>query len=160
MRKHFLANILFLTMVVSVSINSAAAHCEIPCGIYGDEMRFDMIEEHIATVEKSARMIVELSKEADKNYNQLVRWIANKEEHANYIQEIVSQYFLTQRVKMTDIQDDAAYQKYVRQLVLLHQMLVYAMKAKQSVDLVPVAQLRALLNEFGEIYLEHKHEKH
>ena len=24
----------------------ASAHCEIPCGIYGDEMRFDMIEEN------------------------------------------------------------------------------------------------------------------
>ena len=25
----------------------AEAHCQIPCGIYGDEMRFQMLEEHV-----------------------------------------------------------------------------------------------------------------
>jgi len=159
MRKRFLGGILFLALVVPPFINSVAAHCEIPCGIYEDEMRFDIIEEHIATIEKSMHMIMELSESAEKNYNQLVRWVINKEEHASYIQEIVSQYFLTQRVKIADADDDA-YQKYVRQVMLLHQMLVYAMKTKQSVDLTAVAQLRALLQEFEKIYLDHKHEKH
>jgi len=160
MRTRFLSSISFLVLLMSVSINSAAAHCEIPCGIYGDEMRFDMIEEHIATIEKSMQMIVELSKEAEKNHNQLVRWVINKEEHADYIQEIVSQYFLTQRIKIADPKDSDAYQKYVKQLVLLHHMLVYAMKTKQSIDLMHVARLRALLEEFEEVYLGHKHEKH
>jgi nickel superoxide dismutase len=33
-------------------VNNAAAHCEIPCGIYDDEMRINMVLEHIATIEK------------------------------------------------------------------------------------------------------------
>jgi len=160
MRKTCLGWTILLVLAIGLSVNSAAAHCEIPCGIYGDEMRFDMIEEHVATIEKSMQMIVELSKEAEKNHNQLVRWVINKEEHANYIQEIVSQYFLTQRIKIADTKDSHLYQKYVKQVALLHQMLVYAMKTKQSVDLMHIARLRALLEEFEEIYLDHKHEKH
>jgi nickel superoxide dismutase len=160
MKKTFLVWTILLVLIILVSVNSAGAHCEIPCGIYGDEMRFDMIEEHIATIEKSMEMIVDLSKEADKNYNQVVRWVLNKEEHANHIQEIVAQYFLTQRIKIVDAENDIAYQKYVKQVVLLHQMLVYAMKTKQSVDLMDVEQLRALLGKFEETYIGHKHEMH
>lgn len=143
--------------VLVVSINIAAAHCEIPCGIYGDEMRLDMIAEHITTVEKSITMIVELSKDTEANFHQLARWIVNKEEHANYIQDIVSQYFLTQRIAVPDPRDRAAQDKYVRQIQLLHQMLVHAMKTKQSVDLANVERLRSLLKEFREVYLQHKH---
>lgn len=159
MKKTFLGWTMLLVLASGLALNNASAHCEIPCGIYDDEMRFDMIEEHIATIEKSMQMIVALSKEADKNYNQLVRWVVNKEEHANHIQETVSQYFLTQRIKIADIENDDAYQKYIKQVVLLHQMLVYAMKTKQSVDFASIEQLRTLLGKFEATYLGHKHEK-
>jgi nickel superoxide dismutase len=159
MKKTFLVWTILLVLIILVSVNSAGAHCEIPCGIYGDEMRFDMIEEHIATIEKSMEMIVDLSKEADKNYNQVVRWVLNKEEHANHIQEIVAQYFLTQRIKIADAENDIAYQKYVKQVVLLHQMLVYTMKTKQSVDFANIERLRTLLGKFEETYLGNKRKK-
>ena len=38
------------------------AHCEIPCGIYGDDMRFEMMGEHIRTIEKSMNMIVSIER--------------------------------------------------------------------------------------------------
>ncbi len=145
---------LALLMLSAVCTKLSFAHCEIPCGIYDDQMRFEMIEEHIATIEKSMKMIVELSEEPDQNYNQIVRWITNKEDHADQLQEIVAQYFLTQRIKIADMSDKDAYQKYVRQIVLLHQMLVYAMKAKQSVDLSNIERLHALLEDFEGIYFE------
>jgi nickel superoxide dismutase len=148
-----------VALVFFAVAKNADAHCEIPCGIYGDEMRFDMIEEHISTIEKSVQMIAELSKEASKNYNQLVRWVVNKEEHARQIQEIVSQYFLTQRIKIADANDRDAYQKYLYQVALLHQMLVYTMKTKQSTDLANIEQLRSLIEKFEESYFGHEHEK-
>ena len=80
----------------TIFASHAMAHCEIPCGIYDDKMRISLLEEHIATIEKSMGMIMELDN--SKNSNQTVRWIMNKEEHANKFQEIVSQYFLTQRI--------------------------------------------------------------
>jgi nickel superoxide dismutase len=136
------------------------AHCEIPCGIYNDDLRIELLREHIQTIEKSMIQIVELSKSNPVDYNQLVRWIENKEEHANQLQEIVSQYFMTQRVKGADPKDGAAYEKYVAQLSLLHAMLVQAMKAKQTTDLEPVEKLKTLTGEFYEAYFGKAEKEH
>ncbi len=131
---------------------TAYGHCEIPCGIYNDELRFELIREDIQTIEKSVNQIIELSKASPVNYNQLVRWIDNKEEHADKIQNIVQQYFMTQRIKPVDPKDAPAHAAYVKQISLLHAMLVEAMKAKQTTDLGPVERLKALTNEFYEAY--------
>lgn len=151
------------SIVLSMSLlfaPPAFSHCEIPCGIYGDEMRFDMLEEHITTIEKCMKMVVLLSKEKDKNYNQIVRWVNNKEKHANYVQHIVYQYFMTQRVKPVDEKNTKEYKKYVKQITLLHQMLVYAMKAKQTTDLANVEKLRSLLASFRTAYSVPEGKKH
>ena len=130
----------------------AFAHCEIPCGIYGDAMRFDMIEENCQTIEKSMAKIKNLSLAGDKNYNQLVRWINNKEAHANNIQNIVTQYFMFQRIKpvMTDNAEDM--KAYNKKLILLHKMLVHAMKCKQTTDAGHVEKIRNLLDLFRRAY--------
>ncbi|MBW1698207.1 MAG: superoxide dismutase [Deltaproteobacteria bacterium] len=128
----------------------ASAHCEIPCGIYDDQLRVRQISEHATTIEKSMRKIMELSKATPVNYNQLVRWISNKETHATNIQHIVSQYFMTQRIK-PDVE------KYAEKLSVLHQMLIYAMKCKQGTELENVNKLRPLLKRFEDLYLSHNH---
>jgi len=134
------------------------AHCEVPCGIYNDSLRIALIKEHITTIEKSMKLIDQLSGEANPNYNQIVRWVMNKEEHAEKIQEIVSQYFLHQRIKITDPADEAAYNKYLRQLTLLHQLSVYSMKTKQTTDLKFIEKLRETVNDFEKSYfLTHKY---
>jgi nickel superoxide dismutase len=128
------------------------SHCEIPCGIYDDPLRMKLIDEHIGTIEKSMRQITELSRAKEKNYNQIVRWVGNKEKHAGEIQHIVTQYFMTQRVKPADPADAAKHEKYVAQLTLLHRMLVHAMKAKQTTDLAHVEALRSLSAQFKSVY--------
>ena len=134
------------------------AHCEIPCGIYNDSLRITMIYEDITTIEKAMNGIIELSKEATPNYNQIVRWVVTKEAHAEKIQEIVSQYFLHQRIKVTDPSDQIAYDKYVKSLTLLHKILVDAMKTKQTTDLSFIEELRETVHEFEEVYfLGHTH---
>jgi nickel superoxide dismutase len=125
------------------SATPASSHCEIPCGIYDDHMRIHLLEEHVTTMEKSMKKIVEL-KDAG-NGNQHVRWIMNKEAHADKFQEIVSQYFLTQRITMDQKQ-------YPEKLQALHQMLVYAMKCKQTTDLQHIAKLKELVQSFSELY--------
>lgn len=135
---------------VIFTASTALSHCEIPCGIYDDHMRVHMIEEHITTIEKSMKQITSLQKEKPINYNQLVRWIMNKEDHANKLQEIVTQYFMTQRIKMDT-------KNYEKKVTLLHQMLVYAMKCKQTTDLSNTQKLRSLLKQFEDLYLNHTH---
>ena len=46
-----------------------------------------------------------------------------------------------------------AYQAYVHKLNLLHEMLVFSMKAKQSTDLGIVENLESLLEQFRGVYL-------
>jgi nickel superoxide dismutase len=112
-------------------------------------MRIEMISEHIGTIEKSMNQIMKLQKENPQNFNQLVRWIMNKEDHANEIQEIVSQYFMTQRIK-PDAKD------YAKKLGLLHEMLIYAMKCKQTTDVTHVETMKGLVKEFHDLYFEKK----
>ena len=107
-------------LMVPCAVAKVAAHCEIPCGIYDDEMRVTMIAEHITTIEKAMKQIIELEDQKDTNYNQLTRWIMNKEHHADELQHIVTQYFMTQRIKLES-------KKYAEKLAVLHKMLVYAM---------------------------------
>lgn len=145
---------LFAIVIIAAISTKTYAHCEIPCGIYGDSIRIALLYEHIETIEKSMKEITELSSASSINYNQLVRWINNKEEHANEIQYIVSQYFLHQRIKITDPSDGEAYNEYIKELTLLHEMLVYAMKAKQTTDLVYIDKLRESLHSFEHIYFE------
>ncbi|UCG50505.1 MAG: superoxide dismutase [Candidatus Latescibacterota bacterium] len=138
----------------------ANAHCEIPCGIYTDEMRIEMIKEHIQTIEKSMKQIVELSAANPVNYNQVVRWVSNKEEHATKIQHIVTQYFMTQRVKPESSKDRGAHKAYLTKLTFLHEMLFQAMRAKQSTDLKHVEKLRELTAGFHEAYFGVAEKKH
>ena len=70
-----------------------------------------------------------------QDMNQMVRWIQNKEKHAEDLVHIVTQYFMTQRVKPVDEKDSEAYEEYIEKLTLLHQMMFYAMKSKQTTDL-------------------------
>ncbi|HEY9070972.1 MAG TPA: superoxide dismutase [Ni] [Candidatus Ozemobacteraceae bacterium] len=128
------------------------AHCQIPCGIYDDELRMKLIEEHIGTIEKSMNLIIELGKGKEIDYNQLVRWVNNKDQHADELSETVTYYFLTQRVKPED-------KDYDKRLALLHQMLVAAMKCKQTTDLKHVTVLRGLAAEFRALYFAPAHQK-
>ena len=131
------------------------AHCEIPCGIYDDHLRIELLKEHCTTIEKSMKMIAKLSAEGDVNYNQLVRWITNKEAHANELQHIVTQYFMTQRIKPAG-EGDATRDEYLEQVELLHRMLISAMKAKQTIETAHVEELRRLIDEFAGIYFKEK----
>jgi len=130
-----------------LTTSGAWAHCEIPCGIYGDEMRFQMMQEHITTIEKSMNQINDLAKKKGAPSNQLIRWVGNKEHHAQALQEIITQYFLTQRIKI-DAKD------YSKKLTVLHKMLVFSMKCKQTTDLKHVGKLRDLVKDFKGLYFE------
>lgn len=153
MLKALIAGILTTVVLFgTICAEPAYAHCQIPCGIFDDQARIRQIEENIATIEKSMKSIIELSQKQDKDYNQIVRWVNNKDTHAAEIEHIVSYYFLAQRVKPADANDKEAYDKYVKQLALLHSILVQSMKAKQTTDLSAVNSLRTALAELEKIY--------
>lgn len=151
--------VLLTMMMMLIGVTGAMAHCQVPCGIYDDQMRVNMIAEHATTIEKAMNEINTLSSEKTVS-QQLVRWVTNKEKHAQDIQDIVSDYFIAQRIKLTDAADEEAYKKYTQSLVLLHKIAVYAMKAKQTTDLAHVASLRQALEGFSVLYFGHEEHTH
>ncbi len=131
----------------------AGAHCQIPCGIFHDELRVQLMEEHITTIEKSMTEIIALGKAEPVNFNQLVRWVMNKEDHVRQLDEIVGAYFLAQRIKLPAADaDEQAMKEYLHKLALLHAIQVHAMKAKQGTDLAEIATLRELVAKFRLAY--------
>lgn len=153
--------IIILTTLAAFAIGGirAGAHCQIPCGIYDDPLRFTLMEEHIITIEKSMKEVIRLSADKTTDYNQLVRWVQNKDKHAENLSEIVTYYFMAQRVMPADNSDAKKYEKYVRKIALLHQILYHAMKAKQTTDLEEINKLRELLKQFQASYLDKQVEK-
>lgn len=141
---------LSVLMVAGLALHGFS-HCQIPCGIYDDSARFVELREHIDTMEKSIAMIHELAGESDTNYNQIVRWVASKDLHADELTKIVTYYFLTQRVKPVG-EDDAAFEDYQKQITLLHHMMVNAMKVKQTTDASFIEALDKCVDDYEELY--------
>ena len=139
--------IAMISAIIFVTSLRIFAHCEVPCGIYDDKARVGMIAEHISTIEKAMKEIVTIQGAKSLDYNQLVRWITTKDKHADEIQHIVSQYFMTQRIKPDS-------DKYQEKLVLLHKMLIDAMKCKQTTDTAFTESLHNLLDKFQKLYFE------
>ena len=119
---------------------SLYSHCQIPCGIYDDEMRVSQLKENTATIEKSISEILKLEKMKNIENNQMVRWVFNKDKHADSTIDIVTNYFLAQRIKI----EDGASKKdiYLYQLELLHKIIVCSMKAKQSLNIENIKELK------------------
>ena len=151
-------SVLTAAMIVAAVSPVAMAHCQIPCGIYDDDARFTLMREHVTTLEKSIREINELQGAKKPNWNQLVRWVENKEDHADALAEIVTYYFMAQRIKPPkDGKDSAAKEKYQREIGMLHRMLIATMKTKQNSDLTHTQTLRNLIRRFEESYHGHGH---
>ena len=156
-RSHKFSLVFILLLGFSISL---FAHCQIPCGIYGDQTRFTLMREHVTTIEKSMKQINELSKNSNKNINQLVRWVNNKDKHADLLSEIVTFYFLAQRVKITDEKNKDEFALYQKKLTLLHEIMVFSMKCKQTTDISNVDKLKLLIDEFENIYFSKEDKKH
>ena len=145
-------SLLLLALFSGISflfVQQSSGHCQIPCGIYDDNARIAAMLEDAATVEKSVKLINELSTKTDPHsQNQLVRWVVNKENHAQKIIATISDYFLTQRVKAS--QDD-----YVERLTKHHAVIVTAMKAKQKSDIATVTALKESIEAIAPYYPPH-----
>lgn len=144
--KRAIAYLTVLVLFLMATPLAVQAHCQIPCGIYDDQMRIHLMEEHVATIEKSINEI-----NAKPETNQAVRWVMNKEKHADELAEIATYYFMAQRIK-------PGCENYALKLSQLHEILVYSMKAKQTTDLANVEKLKELLHAFEHSYMGEAHQ--
>ncbi len=137
--------IAFLTLFLSF-LNTSFAHCQVPCGVYGDTVRFTQMFEDQTTIAKAIVQINDLADKKDaQSANQLTRWVATKEDHASKIQKIIAEYFLTQRIKSSS-------DKYDALLKSAHAVMVAAMKCKQGVDAKNADSLKSAIESFQSVY--------
>jgi nickel superoxide dismutase len=142
------------TFVAFISPGQLQAHCEVPCGIFADELRFEAMLEDQKTIAKSIDEIAKhLATEADQTtalaVNQIARWISTKEEHAENIQHTMAQYFMAQRIKPAEGEAAAA---YVKKLTAAHAVMQSAMKAKQDAAPETATALRSAILDFYRAY--------
>jgi nickel superoxide dismutase len=155
MNHNFLKTLLLFSLITGPLF----AHCQMPCGIYNDAARIIQIQEDFSTIKKAMTKIKELSQQQDAtSMNQLTRWIITKEDHASKIQNVVSDYFLTQRIKAKT--EGSEFDTYVKQTTTLHQILVSAMKCKQTVDLGLVDEGLHQIEAFINLYFETHGKEH
>ena len=140
---------IYLTISALLSLllaNISFGHCQVPCGVYTDDLRFMQMLEDTTTIEKSSNLIIELSSKDDgQSQNQLARWVSTKESHASKIQKIIAEYFLTQRIK-------SSASNYEALLKGAHSVMVAAMKCKQSTEASAAKNLKASILAFQKIY--------
>merc|ERR1711934_584627 len=129
-------------------------HCQVPCGIFDDQMRIKQLKEDCVTIHKAMHQAGHLCGKGDAlSTNQSVRWVMTKEEHAAKIITTVAEYFLTQKVKDPPPQSDtAAYQKYLATLACHHAVLRAAMKTKQTMDIKDAEALMKAIEALGASY--------
>ena len=126
--------------------HSLYGHCQVPCGVYGDTARFTQMLEDQTTISKAIAQISDLVAQKDAHSaNQLARWVSTKEDHANKIQKIIAEYFLTQRLKSSSV-------KYEALLKGAHSVMVAAMKCKQGTDTKSADALKSSIENFQTVY--------
>ncbi|MBU0741530.1 superoxide dismutase, Ni [bacterium] len=150
--------ILLALVLLAAAPGLASAHCQVPCGIYDDAARIARMYEDAATIEKAMAQMAELAGNIEvQSANQLARWVATKEEHASNIISVVSEYFLTQKVKPVAAGQEGR-DAYLAGLADHHAVMAAAMKTKQNTSLDYVAALRTALDALSVHYdTEHLH---
>lgn len=135
--------------IVASQPSVSRAHCQVPCGIYDDAARIERLREDATTISKAIKNINELAgKHSGTALNQAVRWVTTKEDHASHIIDVVSEYFLTQKVKPVAAGAEG-YEAYLKTLADHHAVMLAAMKTKQAADPATVEALNKAIDKLA-----------
>ncbi len=149
----FTAAVTVFLLVILLAPVTVSAHCQVPCGIYDDHARIHAMLEDQSTIAKATLKISELASKNDAtSRNQTVRWINTKEQHASQIITVISEYFLTQKIKPAGKKNAKEHARYLATLADAHAVMRAAMKCKQGVDSTASNALKIAIEHFGKRY--------
>ncbi len=115
---------------------SLSAHCQMPCGIYHDNMIYDQVDQYVETMYKGMTMLSNSKFNNAWDRNEFVRWVINKEKSSDDASQLILKYFLQQRIKPGE--EDTA-----DQVTSAHKLLFLLVQIKQNVD-------RKFINDFAD----------
>lgn len=105
------------------------AHCQMPCGIYHDDIVFNRIDQYIETIYKGIS-VMNNSKFSDvREKNEFMRWVIQKEESSNETASLLTKYFLQQ--KIAEGKDEGT----IKKLQSVHKLLLLLVAIKQNSEL-------------------------
>lgn len=78
---------------------SLMGHCQMPCGIYHDDIVFDEIDQYIETMHKGISVLTSSKFGDTKEKNEFIRWVVEKEKASDTVAELITRYFLQQKIK-------------------------------------------------------------
>lgn len=107
---------------------SLLSHCQMPCGIYHDDMVFDQIDQYIETMAKGISVLNDSKFSSVKDKNEFIRWVVLKEDSSDDVARIITEFFLQQKIKPGE--DDT-----VKRLVSAQKLLFLLVAIKQTADL-------------------------
>jgi nickel superoxide dismutase len=133
-------NVLFSGMlfVAPVALN---AHCQMPCGIYHDNMVYDQIDQFVETVYKGITVLNDSKFSNSRERNECIRWVAEKESSCNNVAELILTYFLQQKIKPGEADT-------VKRLTTAHNLLFLLVAIKQNTDIDTVKQFNGEWEKF------------
>lgn len=117
------------------------AHCQMPCGIYHDDMVYDQIDQFVETAYKGISVMNESKFNTVKEKNEFVRWVIQKEKCCNEATDLITAYFLQQKIK-PDEPDT------MKRLQSAHKMLFLIVAIKQNTELDFVKQFNEEWEKF------------
>lgn len=113
-----------------------SAHCQMPCGIYHDDMVFDQIDQYVETMYKGMTMLTTSKFETPKDRTEFVRWVMTKDSSSNDVAELINTYFLQQKIKPGEPDT-------TKKLISAHNLLFLIVQIKQNTD-------RTLVEKFND----------
>lgn len=124
MLKKFLYTALLIGTSHAIHLHS---HCQMPCGIYHDDMVFDQIDQYVETMVKGLSILINSKFSTVQEHNEFVRWVMLKEKDSNETANMITTYFLQQKIKPGE--DDTA-----KRLASAHKLLFLLVKIKQTAE--------------------------
>jgi nickel superoxide dismutase len=125
----------FATAIISglLSYGALSAHCQMPCGIYHDDMVYSLIDQYVETMYKGISVLNNSKFDNTQQRNAFIRWVMEKEKSSDQTANLITEYFLQQKIKSGE--DDTT-----KRLISAHKLLFMLMQIKQNADLEIVKQ--------------------
>ncbi len=129
--------------------DEAKAHCDVPCGIYDPHQALIGALTVIRMIDLMGELKAAHSPESLEYQNSVARYILVKEEHAELVKREV-------RVIFGDYFKKDHVAKYPELPELMHKIMQFGSKARQTTSREAAMELLNAVNRFAEIYWETK----
>lgn len=126
-------------LIIASSLQGTAlyAHCQMPCGIYHDDMVYDQIDQYIETMAKGITVLTDNKFSTVQERNEFMRWVLEKEQSSDEVAALITKFFLQQKIKPNEGETTT------KRVMAAHKLLFLLVPIKQTVDL-------KFLNDFYE----------